>query len=207
VRDPGSERVAIVVGRQDWGETDRILRLVTAEEGRVGAFQRGGQKRDGGLDVGVRARVRWRARNEGLVTLTGAEVEDARLHLRGSFARLALSQYACALTMEFVHEGQPDPRQFALLETALLVLDHASADPQRAFLAAFELKVLTFAGVAPEIIRASPRLEECRRARMQDQLDSPLEADAEALVYAAICEQLGRDVKARALVDAIAWAG
>ena len=205
MRDPGKERVGIVVGRQAYGDEDLILQVLTGEEGRLSLFLRGGQKRSRGLDVGVRAKLTVRTRSEGMGTLSAAEVQDARIHLRGSYARLVLMQYACALALEFVHESHPEPRQFALLETVLLVLDAASSDPGRAFLAAIQLKVLTFGGVAPEILRAMPRLERLRQARLVEILDEPLDGEAEALVYAAVREHLGRELGARALVSGIEW--
>ena len=75
MRDPGRERVGIVVSRASYGEHDAIVRFLVPEEGRVVAFQRGGQKRPAGLDVGVRARLRRRWRAGGMDTLTGVDVE------------------------------------------------------------------------------------------------------------------------------------
>lgn len=205
MRDPGIQRVCVVVGRQEFGESDRIIHALSAEDGRIGLFLRGGQKKPQGLDLAVRARVGFRARPQGLASVVSVGVEDARIHIRNSYARLVLAQYACELAAAFVHEGHPEPRQFALLETALLVLDAASADPGRAFLAALQLKVLTFAGVAPELPRAVERLERLRRAKLVDVLDESLDTEAEALVYDAVRSQLGRELGARALVAGIDW--
>lgn len=168
-------------------------------------FVRGGQKRGQGLDVGVRAKLTVRGRVNGMGTLLRAEVEDARIHLRNSYAKLVLMQYACELVGAFVHEGHPEPRQFALLETTLLVLDACTADPGRAFLAALELKVLTFAGVGPEVFRAIPRLERLRQARLVEILDDSLDSEAESLVYDAVMEHLGRELGARTLLSGIDW--
>ena len=205
MRDPGRESVALVVGWQAFGDDDRILHVLTPTEGRSAVFVRGGQRRSHGLDVGVRANITVRGRRDGMGTLVRAEVQDARIHVRNSYARLAMMQYACALVGAFVHEGHAEPRQFALLETTLLVLDACSADPSRALLAAVELKVLTFAGVAPAVLRAIPRLERLRQARLVEIVDDPLDADAESLVYDAVREQLGHELGARALVSGIDW--
>lgn len=205
MRDPGRERTVLVVGWQAFGDEDRILHVLSAEDGRSAVFVRGGQKRGQGLDVGVRATITFRGRPDGMGTLVRAEIEDARIHLRNSYARLVLMQYACALVAGFVQEGHAEPRQFALLETTLLVLDACSADPGRAFLAAVELKVLTFAGVAPEVLRAIPRLERLRQARLVEIIDDPLDAEAESLVYDAVREHLGRELGARPLLAGIEW--
>jgi DNA repair protein RecO (recombination protein O) len=55
------ERDGIVVGRQDYGEADRILRLLTPDAGRVAVIARGARSdrsRWASLDIGVRALVR-----------------------------------------------------------------------------------------------------------------------------------------------------
>lgn len=205
MRDPGREQVVLVIGWQAFGDDDRILHVLSAGEGRAAVFVRGGQKRGLGLDIGVRAKITVRGRVNGMGTLIRAEVEDARVHLRNSYARLVLMQYACELAGAFVQEGHAEPRQFALLETTLLVLDACTADPGRAFLAAFELKVLTFAGVGPEVFRAIPRLERLRQARLVEILDDPLDAEAESLVYDAVREHLGRELGARTLLSGIDW--
>lgn len=136
-----------------YAEDDRILRLLSPEDGRVAAFQRAGRRKPSGLDVGVRARVHLRRRVGGLDTLVSAEVEDARLHIRRSYGRLVLAQYGCELVGAFAHEGVAEPKLFGLLETLLLLLDALDADPVPALLAALELKVLTFAGVGPSLDR------------------------------------------------------
>ena len=117
-----------------------------------------------------------------------------------------LAQYACELVGAFVHEGQAEPRLYALLETTLLVLDAAHGTPGRGFLAALELKVLTFGGVAPEVLRVIERLERLRRAPLRDVLDDPLDAEAEALVYDALRGHLGRELGARVLLAGVGWA-
>ncbi len=136
-----------------YAEDDRILKLLSPEDGRIAAFQRAGRRKPLGLDVGSRARVTLRRRTGGLDTLVAAEVDDPRLHLRRSYSRLVLAQYGCELVGSFAHEGASEPKLFGLLETLLLLLDALDDDPGPALLAALELKVLTFAGVGPSLDR------------------------------------------------------
>ncbi|GDX81189.1 hypothetical protein LBMAG42_30000 [Deltaproteobacteria bacterium] len=155
MRDPGEERVVVVLSASAYGDDDRILKLLCPERGRIGAFQRGGQRKPQGLDVGVRAKVRLRRRQGGLDTLAGVDLEDPRIHLRRGYGRLVLAQYGCELVGAFSHEEHPEPKLFGLLETLLLLLDALESDPGPAVLAALELKVLTFAGVGPALDRCS----------------------------------------------------
>jgi len=144
-----------VLSAAPYADEDRILRLLVPEDGRVGAFQRLGRRKPAGLDVGVRARVHLRGRAGGLDTLGEVDVEDARVHLRRSFLRLAYAQLGCELVAGFSREGHPEPKLFGLLETFLLLLDALEGDPTPAFLAAMELKVLTFAGLGPALDRCA----------------------------------------------------
>lgn len=149
----GRERVAIVVGRHDYGETDRILRLLIPEEGRIGVMARGGRRRHAALDIGVRAVVRLRRGRGELDILLSADVQDARIHLREGYARLMHAAHACELCGAMAREGQPEPRLYGLCDVALSVLDAAMGDPGEAFLAGLEGKALTFAGIGPVLDR------------------------------------------------------
>ena len=57
----GSEVLGIVVGHVDYGEADRIVHLLTPEQGRVAAMARGARKSrkrfGGALDLGNRIRT------------------------------------------------------------------------------------------------------------------------------------------------------
>jgi DNA repair protein RecO (recombination protein O) len=155
---PTVERDGIVVGRHDFGESDRIVRLLTPGEGRVGVLARGaraGRSRWAVLDLGCHARVRTRPGRGDLEPLVDVELLDARVHLRSSLGRLSLAAYACELCGALARDGHPEPRLFGLLEMALLLLDAAEADPGPAFRAALEAKALTFAGVAPVLDRCA----------------------------------------------------
>ncbi len=137
-----------------YADDDRILKLLTPTEGKIGAFQRLGRRKPAGLDVGVRARLHLRhGRDGGLDTLVDVKVEDPRIHLRSGYGRLALSQYGCELVGALSREAHAEPKQFGLLDTWLVLLDALRADPSVSLAAALELKALTFAGVGPALDR------------------------------------------------------
>jgi DNA repair protein RecO len=166
---PAVERDGIVVGRQDYGESDRIVRVLTPGEGRVSLLARAARaahSKWSGLDLGTRARIRSRRGRTDLETLVEVEVEDARVSLRSSLARLGLAAYGCEVCGALAREGYPEPRLYGLLETLLLLLDAADADPGDALRAGLEAKALTFAGVAPVLDRCvacggAPEAEMC----------------------------------------------
>jgi DNA repair protein RecO (recombination protein O) len=146
---------AIVVGSLAYGESDRIVRLLLPTRGRVSALARGarGSRRrfQGAIDLGNRMDVEVRKGRGDLWSLTGVTLVDARLHVREDHVRLALLAYLCEVAGALAAEEHAEPTLFGLLDTALTVLDHATAMPTAAFRLGFEAKALTFAGFAPAL--------------------------------------------------------
>ncbi len=145
-------REGIVVGRQDLGESDRILRLLTPDAGRVSVVARGARtarSRWAELDVGTRATVHLRPGRGDLEVLVSADVADARVRLRGTLENLTLALHACELIGGLARTAQPEPRLYGLLEMALTLLDAMDGPTGDAFRAGLETKALSFAGFAP----------------------------------------------------------
>jgi DNA repair protein RecO (recombination protein O) len=169
------EGLAIVVGYHDYGEADRIVRLVSPDFGLVAAIAKGvrGSRRRyaGAIDIGNRVRVEVRPTRGELWRMYGAEVEDGRLGIRGDLVNLALMGTFCEITGALCRPSDPAPRRYGLLDTALLLLDAMTGPPASAFRPAFEAKALTFAGLAPCLARC---------ARCDGALEEPIRFSAEA---------------------------
>lgn len=149
-------RDAVVLSLLDFGEKDRIVRLLTAEEGRVGALARGvrgSRRRFGGvLDVGNRVSCLLRPGRGDLWQLDGAELRGGGTGQRDDLLRMALGIYACEVVGSLSQELHGEPRMFGLLETFLSVIDvtpPGGGVPGTAVRLALEAKALTFAGFAP----------------------------------------------------------
>ncbi len=153
----GSEVLGIVVGHVDYGEADRIVHLLTPEQGRVAAMARGARKSrkrfGGALDLGNRIRTHISRGKGELWRLAGATLDHGRPHVRRDLERIALLAYACELVGLLCPREQPAPVFFGLLDTALLVLDACSEPPKTSWRPALEAKALTFAGFAPRLER------------------------------------------------------
>ncbi len=150
---------ALVLGRIDYGERDRIVRLLTPEHGRLSALARGarGSRRrfQGALDLGNRVRVILRRGRGELWHLQEADIANPRLSLREALLPMGLAAYACELVGAFAREQHAEPRLFGLLEVFLTVLDGATEPPCSAFRAGLEVKALTCAGFAPILVRCA----------------------------------------------------
>lgn len=156
---PASPHDAVVLGLVNYGERDRIVRLLTPELGKVSALARGARgsrRRFGGvLDLGARLQVMLRPGRGELWHLQEAELVEARLGVRESLLAMALLSYGSELVGAFAREQHAEPRLFGLLEVFLTVLDAATAPPGSMFRAGLEIKTLTCAGFAPILRRCA----------------------------------------------------
>ena len=150
-------RTGIVLGHVDYGEADRIVRILTAEEGRVSAMARGvrrSKKRFAGmLDLGNRVTVQLTRGRGRLPLITEVDLEHGHPHLRSDLERIAQMAYFCEWVGSLAREEHPEPKLFGLLQVGLLVLDAATEPPSRTFRWGFEAKALSFAGLAPGLKR------------------------------------------------------
>lgn len=146
---------AIVVGSSDLGESDRILRTLTAEHGRWDALvrrARSSKKRFAGLlDLGATLDLSARQGKGSLPVIT--EVDPVWTPDRGrrELERIALLQWGCELCSATAPRDHPAPKHFGLLLHWLRLLE-GDALPGRGARHALEAKALTFAGVAPALV-------------------------------------------------------
>jgi DNA repair protein RecO (recombination protein O) len=159
LRAPNTKLTAVVLRTVDYGESDRVVTLLSRERGKVSAFARGARasrKRFGGsLEpfTLLAAEVRARASSD-LLGLESTSVVRGYGGIRGDLARIACAAYAAELARELVRDHEPHEDLFQLLIAYLEALDGAPARP--ATLRAFELGALGAAGLAP-------RLDACAR--------------------------------------------
>ena len=145
----------VVLRTVDYGETDRVVALLTAERGKVSAFARGARvsrKRFGGaLEpftlLTVEARER---RGADLLALESVSVVRGFGGIRSDLARIACAGYACDLARQLVRDSEPHPELLKLLVDYLSRLDVAAARPTP--LRAFELHALRAAGLMPRFV-------------------------------------------------------
>ena len=146
-------RIAIVLGHVDYGEADRIVRLLTAEDGRISAMARGARrskKRFGGmLDLGNKVSLELTSGRGRLPVITEVGLEEGHPHLRNDLTRITQLAYFCEWVGALAREEHAEPKLFGLLNVALLVLNAATESPTDVYRWGFESKALTFAGLAP----------------------------------------------------------
>lgn len=150
---------AIVLRSVDYGDSDRVVTLLSRERGKVSAFARGARasrrRFGGGLEpfTLVSAEVRERTGSD-LLGLESVSVRRAFGGILSDLARIACAGYAAELARELVRDHEPHDDLYALLAGYLAALDAGPALP--GMLRAFELRALAAAGLAP-------RLDACAR--------------------------------------------
>lgn len=174
---PGSERTfrteAVILRRQDFGEADRLVMLLTPEHGKFRALAKGARKphaRSTG-HVELFALVDMLiAHGRELHIITQAETKEPFLALREDLVRATYANHLVELLDRFMAEHDTSRAEFTLLVDALgwLCLEN---DP-RLVARFYELRLLELAGFAPALHHCAVGQE---ALHPQDQFFSPVD--------------------------------
>jgi DNA repair protein RecO (recombination protein O) len=144
----------IVLRRIDYGESDRILTVLTLEHGKIGVIARGVRKSQSRLasrtDLFTRSRMQLaRGRGE-LDVLTQAETVAAT-PLRSDAQRAAYASLCAELTDRVLESHHADPEIYALVANALTACADPERDP-RAAIVWFARRMVDRLGYAPQLV-------------------------------------------------------
>jgi DNA repair protein RecO (recombination protein O) len=118
---------AIVLRYVDYGESDRIVHLLTKEHGIISALVRGARsstkKYSGLIDLGNLLEVECSITNRDLWVIKKAHAKKSMLRTRTDLHKLAFLSYACELTSIAAQAGNPEPKLFGLLAHLLNILE------------------------------------------------------------------------------------
>lgn len=153
--------------RDDYGEADRIVTLLTPTLGRSRVLAKGARKitsrKAGHIELFTRTKLLL-AKGRTFDLITQAELIEPYRALREDVKRGALAHYLCELAEQFAPEDSDAAPIYNLLAEGLAWLCEAHDPPLAARY--FELRLLTLEGYRPELFRC---------ARTND----PLEVDAD----------------------------
>ncbi|REK77399.1 DNA repair protein RecO [Paenibacillus paeoniae] len=145
----------IVIRSMDYGESNKIVTLLTKTNGKAGVLVRGAKKvksRHSSLAQPFTYGEYQYFRSQGLGTLNHGEIIESHHDLRMQLDLSAYASYAAELTDRILHDDEPTVFHFEQLKACLSALDEGK-DPQ-IVIHLYEMRILTLAGYAPE-------LEEC----------------------------------------------
>lgn len=125
---------AIVLGRTDIGEADRILTLFTPQKGKFQAIAKGirrtTSRKAGHLEYLSHSQLQL-ALGRNLDIITQAEHRDSFLRLRTDLWHMTCGLYLAELVDSFIEEHTPHPHVYALMLRSLRDLEADSIDVQQ----------------------------------------------------------------------------
>ncbi len=159
---------AVVLHRINLGETDKILTLLSRESGKLNAVAKGARrptsKLSGATELFTFSKMLL-ATGKSLDIISQGEIRESFPALRDDLALMTRATYLCELTDRFVEEREPNQDLFDLLLSALYLMQRKADEPD-VIVHAYELRLLTERGYAPQIYACVKCGETVLRARM-----------------------------------------
>lgn len=149
---PTYHTTGIVIGRTNFGEADRIVRLLTPDYGKLSAVARGVRKiksRAGGhLELFGEVKLML-ATGRNLDVITSAQLSWYPHNLATAYDRLGLAFAMGAAVDHLIQPGHPQPKVFAMLGEGLRALEGGAGGPLPELW--FKLRLLELMGYRPEL--------------------------------------------------------
>lgn len=144
----------LVIREQVIGESDRLVTLLTRDEGVIRAFARRAKnlKDSKNAATGLLCFSRlnlYKGRDKYIIN--SALPEETFFGLREDLARLALAQYFCELACETVPEGVESGEYLRLVLNALHFLSKGGREPEL-LKPIVEMRMLSLAGYMPDLV-------------------------------------------------------
>ncbi len=179
---------AVIIMHRDFGEADRILRVLTPGLGKISVLAKGVRKSSSRKAPHIEPFTHSSlvlAKGQNFWILTQADTIDRYLQINSDLYRTGLAAYILELSDRLVVEDQPDHSIFRLILDALRQIDE-STDP---FIPAtyYEIRLIDITGFKPELFHCV----NCRREiTQQDQYFSILQGG----VVCPACSQFQRNL-------------
>jgi DNA repair protein RecO (recombination protein O) len=154
---PSFTTPAVVLRSWPYGESDKIVRLLTENRGKVTGIAKGAKRSRkrfaNSLEPFSLVNLCFQERpHGGLVFILSADLAFAYKQLATSLEKITLASYLIEITDGLTGEGDESALVFRHLKNGLLFLDGTGAAPLE-FLVLFELKLLQLAGYQPALDR------------------------------------------------------
>ena len=145
---------ALVLRGVDYKETDKILTLLTQDQGKLTASARGCRKKGSAIAAGCQL-LAWSEMvlydYQGRWAVKETSTERLFQGVRNDIGRLALGCYFAEVSELLAVEGEENPELLSLILNSLHALDKLPEKPLPLVKAAFEWKAMALAGYEPLI--------------------------------------------------------
>lgn len=161
------ETKALLLRSVDYRDSDRIVTLLTPEQGTFGAIARGARKSrkrfGGALQPFQELNVSYTAsKSGGLNTLREAKIARPFMALMGSLPAIELGGRMMEFLRSVTADAEPEPMAYAVVCEALEALGETRVQSQSsAFELAFFTRIATLLGVAPQLEHCAETGIEC----------------------------------------------
>tara|TARA_B100000405_G_scaffold299200_1_gene257158 strand:+ start:35 stop:682 length:648 start_codon:yes stop_codon:yes gene_type:complete len=200
---------AIVLGSQE-ARADRVITLLTEEQGRFPAFAKGAMsstRRFGAhVEPLTRTQVELSQGGTGMARLLSASTVESHPVLKADLLRFSLASTMCEIVLHLVPEHGREEGVFDLLKRALMHLNRPEVEATEDHLLLFELKMLALGGMLPEL--GQLRVDASVQAVLEGWLSGtwrPLDRDGRGKLARQlelrIQEASGRALRSRAFLD------
>ena len=146
--------MALVLRTVDYKETDKILTLLTQDQGKLTASARGCRKKGSAIAAGCQL-LAWSEMvlydYQGRWSVKESATQRLFQGVRNDIVRLALGCYFAEVAELLAVEGEPAPELLSLTLNSLHALDKMPEKPLPLVKAAFEWKAMALAGYEPLI--------------------------------------------------------
>ncbi len=184
----------VILYRQPFRESDRIVSVYTRAHGRLNARLPGVARTTGKLkalgEPLTLAEYRFYVKRGGvLATLTGGKIHSVFPSVRSDLKRTHLALHCCELLLRLTPLHQVSEAKFELITTALTELEYGEVTP--AFSAAFTLRLMMLAGFGLDhpVLQIPPTFWQ----RMhEDKFSNLVFDDPQDLLYLAKCNSVVR---------------
>jgi DNA repair protein RecO (recombination protein O) len=165
---------AIVLHGMNYRETDRLLKLITEDRGKVSAIARGVKKEKSLLRGAVEpltCAIFQLNPGRNLYTLSQADIIRSYHKIKDSLEKLVICSFFCELIDCFVEEGNPDTESYQLLSGILDFVEDNDPDLSK-LVAYFEVHLHVINGIFPDFHRCVKCGSTETQARVKVDLDS-----------------------------------
>lgn len=145
----------IVTKETKYGDTSRILTVITKELGKISVLAGNARRSKSGLLTATALFsfsrfTLYKGGSSSLYKLNECELLTSFTNLHSSLDQMAYASYFCDISNTVVQEDAPDPQHLGLLLRALYLLGKEDADYEK-IKAVFEFRTLSLCGLLPNL--------------------------------------------------------
>ncbi|WEG14242.1 DNA repair protein RecO [Pullulanibacillus sp. KACC 23026] len=143
---------ALVIRSTNYGETNKIITLLTKEKGKIGVMARGAKRPKSPLHSGSQLLTHGLylyQKSRGLGTLYQADSIEGFRYIKSDLVAMAHAAYIIEMVDKLVEENQPSPSLFSFILKLLELLEDKR--PPQVLRLIFDLRMLGLAGIQPEL--------------------------------------------------------